>query len=295
MKLMIAVRISGALLLLVFTVCLAARNWTPEVYKPVITIGVGGLIALLVTLLTVLRPSVEERVFVSSVIVDERMHLPAAVGVVGSPVPDVDAPLQNRTTARHQVLGWLSQREPFPVDPDERRDALAAEFFEYKLLLDLADSIGSDAQNIEIGPDEHGINRMAVSIRRRMLPPRHRRVLGDRVLEWLKGNRLSQLPIESEQWKRRGLGLPAGAEMVLRTGMNGTIPERIVTITVPGAIEITLRTEGRGSPGIGTLPPLVVVDPEVAKHYSTYGIVVTMRCHFQWLSAASPDMPGYKR
>jgi hypothetical protein len=145
MKLMIAVRISGALLLLVFTVCLAARNWTPEVYKPVITIGVGGLIALLVTLLTVLRPSVEERVFVSSVIVDERMHLPAAVGVVGSPVPDVDAPLQNRTTARHQVLGWLSQREPFPVDPDERRDALAAEFFEYKLLLDLADSIGSDA------------------------------------------------------------------------------------------------------------------------------------------------------
>jgi hypothetical protein len=117
MKLMITVGISGALLLLVFTLWLAARNWTPEVYKPVITIGVGGLITLLVTLLTVLRPSVEERVFVSSVIVDERTHLPAAIGVVGSPVPDVDAPLQNRTTARHQVLGWLSRREHFPVDP----------------------------------------------------------------------------------------------------------------------------------------------------------------------------------
>jgi hypothetical protein len=38
-----------------------------------------------------------------------------------------------------------------------------------------------------------------------------------------------------------------------------------------------------------------VVDPDVAKHYSTYGIVTTMPCHFQWLSAASPDMPGYKR
>jgi hypothetical protein len=55
---------------------------------------------------------------------------------------------------------------------------LAAEFFEYKLLLDLADSIGSDAQNIEIGPDEHGINRMAISIRRRMLPPAIGKCLG---------------------------------------------------------------------------------------------------------------------
>ena len=82
---MIWLGIAGGALLLAFTVWLAWRNRTPEVYKPLISVAVGGVVAVLVTLLTILRPSEAHRSFVSSVVIDERTHLPAAIGVVGSP------------------------------------------------------------------------------------------------------------------------------------------------------------------------------------------------------------------
>src|SRR2546428_158779 len=105
MKMMIGLGIVGASLLVLFTVWLAARNWSPDVQKPVATIVVGGFVVLLATLLTVLRSTEMSRDFVSSVVLDERTHLPAAIGFVGSPVPDVTANLQNRITARHSAIG----------------------------------------------------------------------------------------------------------------------------------------------------------------------------------------------
>jgi hypothetical protein len=295
MRVMIWLGITGVALLLVFTVWLAWRNWTPEVYKPVASIVVGGLVALLVTLLTILRPSEEQRSFVSSVVIDERTHLPASIGVVGSPVPDVSANLQNRITARHSTIGWLARREPFPVQPSEREDAVAAEFFQYKLLLDIAESGGLNAQHITLGSDEQGIKRMSVSIRQRMLPPRAVQVSGGKVLQWFNTNRISQLPVEVESWKRRGLWLPKGALVWLSSQVMNTVPERTITISVPGSLDASIRVEGRGSPGIGILPPAIVVDQADVQHYSTYSVVVTMRARFEWLSAASPETSAYKQ
>jgi hypothetical protein len=80
MKVMIGLGVAGGVFLLIFTVWLAWRNWSPEIYKPVVTIVVGGLVALLVTLLTILRSSDEQRSFISSVMIDERSHLPQMRG-----------------------------------------------------------------------------------------------------------------------------------------------------------------------------------------------------------------------
>jgi hypothetical protein len=295
MKVMIWVGFVGAALLLFFTAWLAWRNWTPEVYKPVASILIGGLVALLITLLTILRPSEEQDTFVSSVVIDERTHLPASIKVVGSPVPDVGDPLENRITARHCWIGWLARREPFPMQPDEPTGALVTDFFQYKLLLDFVDSLGPDAQHITVGPDDQGISRISVSIRRRMLPPRAVQVPGQMVLEWLKPNRLSGLPVERDLWKSRTLWLPKGASMRLDKQVVNTLSQRTLTIVAPGFVLASIRAECRGSPGRGILPPAVTVDKAAVEHYSTYGIVVTMRARFEWLAAASPDMPAYKQ
>ena len=134
-----------------------------------------------------------------------------------------------------------------------------------------------------------------MSIRQRMLPPGAVQVSGETVLGWLQANRLSHLPIEVDQWKRRGLWFPKGAEVRLDTEIVGTIPQRTITIVVPETVTGTIQVEGRGSPGNGILPPAVMVDLAQVHHYSTYGIVVTMHASFHWLSAASPQMQAYKQ
>ncbi len=291
---MIGLGIVGAALLVVFTIWLAARNWSPDVQKPIATIVVGGFVVLLATLLTVLRSTEMQRNFVSSVVIDDRTHLPAEIGVVGSPIPDVTADLRNRITARHSAIGWLGRREPFSVGPAERLDKIAAEFFQYKLLLDLADSTGSDSQTHTVGPDERGTNRISVSIRRKSLPPNAVQVPGEKVLQWLSSNRLSRLPVEVGQWKSRGMWLPRGAELRFTSQTLNTMPQRAFSIKVPGVLEISILVESRGSPGLGILPPAIEVGAGSVKHFGTYGLVARMHAHFDWLSAASPDMPGYK-
>ena len=294
MKIMIGLGIVGAALLVIFTIWLAARNWSPDVQKPVATIVVGGFVVLLATLLTVLRPTEMQRSFVSSVVIDDRTHLPAEIGFVGSPIPDVTADLRNLITLRHSTIGWLARREPFSVEPTERSNEIAAEFFQYKLLLDLADSIGTDSQTHSVGTDEQGINRISVSIRRKLLPPNAVQVPGDKVLQWLSSNRLSHLPVEVDQWKKRGMRLPKGAEIRFTSQMLNTMPQRAFSISVAGVLEISIMIESRGSPGLGILPPAVQVEADSAKHFGTYSIVVRMKAHFNWLSSGSPDMPRYK-
>ena len=116
----------------------------------------------------------------------------------------------------------------------------------------------------------------------------------EKVLHWLSANRVSLLPVEVEQWKRRGLWLPKDAEVKLSSHVANTVPERTVRILVPCSVDASIRIESRGSPGRGILPPEVVVDLADLQYYSTYSIVVTMRSRFEWLSAASPDMPAFK-
>ena len=180
------------------------------------------------------------------------------------------------------------------MQPEEPTGALVADFFQYKLLLDFVDSLGPDAKHITVGSDDQGINRISVSIRRRMLPPRAVQVPGQMVLEWLKPNRLSGLSAERDLWKSRTLWLPKGASLRLDKQVVNSLPQRTLTIVAPGFVLASIQVECRGS-GRGILPPAVTVDKASVEHYSTYGIVVTTRARFEWLAAASPDMPAYKQ
>jgi hypothetical protein len=126
------------------------------------------------------------------------------------------------------------------------------------------------------------------------LPPNAVQIPGDKVLQWLSSNRLSRLPIEVDRWQRRGLLLPKGAQLQFSTRTLDTMPQRGFSLKVPGVLEISVVVESRGSPGLGILPPAVEVGTEPVKHLGTYGIVARMLARFDWLSAASPEMPAYK-
>jgi hypothetical protein len=295
MKAMICVGLSGAALLFLFTVWLAWRNWTPEVYKPVASILVGGLVVLLVTLLTILRSTEEQRSFFSSVVLDERTHLPTTVGHPSFPVPEDAASLQSRITTRHFNIGRLANGEFLP-SPNEPYDALAGEFFQYKLLLDFGETAGTtDLQNITVSQDQTGVNRLYLLNRQRMLPPQALQVAGEEVLRWFETNRISHLPTQIDHWNRRGLLLPKGARVRLSSQILETVPERVITISRPGSFDASIRIKCLGSMGRGILPPEIIVDQAEAEHLSSYTMVVTMRAHFDWLTAASPEMPAYKQ
>ncbi len=128
---MLWIGVAGAALLLIPIIWLAAKNWSPDIYKPLISIVLGGIVALLITLLTILRDSEEQRRFVSSVVMDNRTHLPA-VEIKGDLLLDETASPENRVKSRHAILGRFSEltKDAISVQSDEREDAIAAEFFE---------------------------------------------------------------------------------------------------------------------------------------------------------------------
>jgi hypothetical protein len=194
------------------------------------------------------------------------------------------------------VLGQLASREPLHLQKDERKDALAAEYFQYKVLLDLREITGAtDSKNIVVGPDEKGINRIYLLNRQRKFPPRAAQVSSEEVLQWLETNRISRLTTQIDHWRQRGLWLPRGARIKLSSQIVETVPERVITISYPGSFEASIRIQCLGSGGSGTLPPEINAAHVDIKHLSSYSIVVTMRAHFDWLSAASPEMPELKK
>lgn len=249
MRVMPLIGIAGAVLLLVFTLWLGYRNLTIEIWKPAISVLIGGIVALLVTLLTILRPSGEQRDFVSTVVIDERTHLPANIKVVGSYFPDDSASLKNRITKRQSMIsGFLAHGGPFPLVQNERTDALVTDFFQYKLLIDIRESLtGERAYTID--RDKQGINRFSVSVQKRIPPPRKIKVPGDRVLQWIKTNRLSQLPHETKRWQTSGLPFPEKAQLQLDNQIVDSVPERSIKILAPGFLNASISIKCLGSPG----------------------------------------------
>lgn len=294
---MIWVGIVGGVLVLLFIVWLLMHNLgSPEILKASLSVIFGGLIALLITLLTILRSSEEQRHFVSSVVIDSRTHLPAEFGFWGHPLPDVTHPPEQRIAVRHAILGQLAKRGgAASIKPNEREDAIAAEFFECKLLHDLAESEGPESKDGEVGPDERGIPRIHVELRRRMPPPRGVFIESETLQKWFRANRLLRLQNEMDSYSIRGLWIPKGARLSLTSQIVNTIPARVISIEVPEVLDISIQIQCLGSPGLGYLPPVVVAGEEDRKHYGTYGIDVTMLARYKWVSAASPKMADYKQ
>ena len=122
-----------------FILWIVAHNWgSPEIYKALGSVFIGGLIALLIALLTILRGSEEQRRFVSSVVIDGRTHLPVGFAFWGHPLPDVSDPPEQRVAVRHAILGQLAKRgEPPTSSPTNVRMLLLLNFLStnYSMIL----------------------------------------------------------------------------------------------------------------------------------------------------------------
>lgn len=297
MKIMLWIGLFGAVLLLIPVVWLAARNWSPDVYKPLISIVIGGLAAIIIALLTILRDSEEQVRFVSSVVIDNRTHLPAAE-FKGDLFQDDAASPENRIVSRHAILGKFGEltKNVISIKPDERKDAIAAEFLEYKLLHDIAISQAPEDSKAYIHrTDEHGIPRMAARIQKRILPPHAVKKERESLQSWLKNNRLFNAGAKMQLFSIHDMWMPKCARMTLSAQTVDTVSERLIQIEVPQVLTASFRIRCLGSPGFGILPPIVVVNETDLKHYETYGIDVTMKVHYSWMAAASPIMPAYKQ
>jgi hypothetical protein len=299
MRAMNWVGIIGGILVLFFILWLVVHNWgSPEINKALGSVLIGALIALLITLLTILRASEEQHKFVSSVVIDNRTHLPAVFEFKGHPLPDVTDPVEQRIAVRHAILGQLAKRGRVvaSIKPDEHEDTIATEFFEYKPLYDFAESEGPESKDYLVGGyDDQDIKRILVKLRQRILPPRAVFIKSETLQKWLKGNRLLRSQVDMDSYFIRDLWIPKGARLSLSSQIVKTIPERVISIEVPGILDVSIRIQSLGSPGFGYLPPVVVADKMDLKHYRTYGIDVTMSARYKWLSAASPKMATYKQ
>jgi hypothetical protein len=212
-------------------------------------------------------------------------------------MPQITDSIQNRITARHSRIGQFAALESLVVPKDELEGMLAAELLEYKLLLDIGEFGGPDSTGGVFDRDEKGVNRIYVFPRRKMMPPGAVRVPGEEVLRWFSGNSVSRLPREVEHWRSNGLWLPKGARISLgRETIEGRpVPRLEMRISLPGSFDASIQIECRGSVGSGFVPRDVALDKAESEHIKTYTMIVTMRSHFDWLSAASPDMAGYKK
>jgi hypothetical protein len=252
------------------------------------------MIALMITL----RDSEEQRRFISSVVIDNSSHLPAfeTIGLY-HPHDETVFP-ETRMKARHMVFSLLGQsaKNAISIQPSEREDAIAAEFFEYKLLYDMAVSQrSSDNKEYSGGTDSQSAHRIRTKIRRNILPPDAVRIGWETLQGWLEGNRLIKAGVEPPMFKFDSMLLPKGATLRLSSQVVAGIPERVIYLEVPDILTASFQIQGLGTPGFGILPPAVVVDKEKLDQFQTYGIDVTMKVHYKWTTAASPKMPAYKQ
>jgi hypothetical protein len=286
MQIIILFALIGIFLLLLSTGYLVWMNWSEQLYGPLFSVLLAATITLLLAVLATLKSTSEESKFPTSIVFDDAIHKPPII------FPDIGS---TEAINRMNALGAVASQEKSTPNTLDEIFIYCGEIIQYKLLTDIRD----------LGRLGTGISQSVGSNTLRILSAEPIVKLQDQIElppSQIKGydlNRFADTQIAKFGWEMfGGVRVPEGTKIELKyiPSSKDTGPDKhVIQLTKKNYfdLEITISAFGGGAPG--NLPPGISLQPDVAKHSTTYVYDINMRAQFEKLTAGNWRTEHYKK
>mgnify|MGYP001585908178 FL=1 len=296
-KIITILAIFGAGLLAIATIILVRLNYNQDVQAKIIS---GLLIGVATVFITVYFPLTEtkiEKVFTTSIVIDEQEHLPIFV-IPHNSSQRVNDRLSKIYNLSNPSIGSGSETKLIIQKPNNFGETIRflQELIQYKLISDLADvqrviwSISSD--NTSEG------TRTRANFNQPVKPSDLGKLEGKEVLKILADNQFSKGQLEIWKWGNGDLPVPQSTKLTIEhipsSEKTGVEKHKVILIK-PNYFKIEMIIEPMVGSGTGVLPEGLVIDHEIAKRSQTYHFSVTMMAVFDRITSGSPKTIEYKR
>jgi hypothetical protein len=282
--------VAGVVLLLLAAGTLVVLNWGEQVFAPLLSALVIGILSFTVTFVSSLKGAAEETSFAASVVEDTRSHLPAFLRA------DPARPaISLRASDLSMVARGLFAVPEGHVGPAPEVAIAAGEVtaFNLELLQYLIVRHLRDQQRIswglaQVASPEGPVSRASVNQPPSLSEPVS--LKGEPALTLLAGNRFAAAPYERFQWENTRLTLPMGSSLALRSdpGGEGRGPQTVgIVIARPGYFTVTVTIAPLPITGAGVLPEGLHAPPADRPHYRTDYYVITGKAQFSRLTAGN--------
>lgn len=285
----------AAVVLACCTLYLVSLNWSEKLYGPIVSILLGGTVTSLIAVIVVLKESVSETHWTSSILFDERNGYPPMC------LPP-DGPMQERQNSYASLMMPMSMQDGKtltlapPAKSPAEMDVAGAELIQYMILSNIwTGSRGGSRLGFR-----HGVLEKP-KISRPYKPSDIQKVLGtDASRSIKKSNRYFEAPMEKMKWDLdvAYLNLPEGTSFRLEhmpSSPETGAERRIVIIEKPRYFEIAISIVPMGSLSPGAVYEGFNVKPEDIKHVRTMPYEIEVKATFHKYTAGNWRTEEYKK
>ena len=299
MKLLFPLAVAGLLLLAAATCILARMNWNDKLSGQILSLAFVGTATAFVTVWLSLKGSSEKTEFLTSIVFDDRTHLPPMI----MPTPPINVVTDRLSEldrlahpARNQPAGPPRLTVKLPTTASDRLD-FGAELLQYLIVAEITRLQYSSARVRTL----RAANGRMVTQGSTYTPvalSKSERIPGKAVYEILKVNRFSDSDFEEHVWEDLLLRVPPGTVLSIpfRKGGDGIGPDTwMVVLNKPNfftlAIEIAPYT-GSGTP---SEPNGVIAPLADAEFWRTYTYRIRMDVTFEKLTSGNRRTDEYRQ
>jgi len=282
--------IAGIVLLLLAAGTLVVLNFSEQVYVPLLSAIVIGVLTFTITFVSSLKGTAEETAFATSVVEDTRSHLPAFI----NPDPALSAISVRASELSSVARGLFAPPAGHvgPVPPAAITEAdvttFHLELLQYLLVRHIRDRQRIGWGVAQVATPQGPVSRASVNEPPSLSDPVS--LKGDQALRLLAVNRFAAAPFERFGWENIRLTLPTGASLALRSdpGGGGKGPQTTgFVIERAGYFTVTVTIAPMPSTGAGVLPEGLNVPPPDRPNYRTHYYMISAKSQFSRLTAGN--------
>ena len=281
-KIIVALMVAGSMLIAVGTIWLVVLNWSQKLYGPLVSIALGGLVTVLITVVALLREERIQDTFATALAFDASTNsLPLVTPDLGSPS------VAFRLSEMSMLAAKVPVREPQSSVQTLRDDDLfryCGELLQYQIVRSLQRFQAGGWVSTQLGAEA------SAEIRHPARISRTSEYQGEEILRILGGNRFAQSGSERFLWQHSRLRLPQATRLTLEYVPSSpeTGPERhTVRLVKSGFFEVTFEVTPIIATGTGVLPAGLVLPADQRSHIRTFQYEVRMSADFYRLTAGN--------
>lgn len=280
----------GCLLLLMVTAILAKLNWNDEIRGRLFSIVVGGLAALLIAVLTTLKPSSFQKAFVTAVPFNDATGGPPLTGgVTSNPRWDEIAVLA-RPVIQQDGKTVISIAAPAP----DERFTFCGELVQYEIVKRIRDLSRGGRWKVAItGSGALGSLSPEMKLSNGVETP------GNTYVGEISKNRFYNSDMEHHYWKIALFTLPPSTTIQLdhvQVRPEGGTENYSIRLQKKMFFKYEIKIEPLPATGPGAVPPQLQgqLPVEVQQRTNTYFFQVTTVAQFERLTSGSKEAAEYR-
>jgi hypothetical protein len=290
-RILLLMGVVGAALLLAATVTLVKLNWSEKVMAPLFSIILGGTVTTLIATLSMLRPSLIELKFLTSVVLDTATNRP--IWVTTYPI---DTPLTRRMSELIGLGNPVRNRNGVTeatVEPPKSLDeefSFCGELVQYQFIRTIRDI---QHESIAISQSD-GTSTSTLHYPPSI--PRLTKYPGNQFTPIIASNRFANSDPESFSWDNANFPLPTGTKVELahiQSSPSYGPEDFIIRLVKPSFFRVAISIRPEFSPG--AVSRNLPLSEELKARAKTFNYKVTLRADFERLTAGNWQTESLKK